>query len=76
MSITDHGTLALTCSNCGHQAEKTLGWVRENSRFICAGCQHTVEFDGKAIIDQVEREIEKAGLRLNREIERINRRQK
>ena len=65
-------TISLTCSNCGHQAEKTLGWVRDNRQFVCAGCQHTVEFNGLALADEVAREIEKAQTDLNRTIQRLN----
>ena len=76
MSITDHGIIALTCSNCGHQAEKALGWVRGNSRFTCAGCQQAVEFDGEAIVEKVSRQIERARAHLYRAVQRINRRLK
>lgn len=75
MSTTDT-SIGVTCSNCGHETEKTLGWLREHTHFICAGCQHTVEFDGLALADEVQREIEKAQLDLNRTVKQLNRRLK
>lgn len=70
---TTNESIGLTCSNCGHQAEKPLGWLRLNNQFPCPGCGDTVEFDGKAILDEVERVIEQAKARLGRTVERINR---
>ena len=53
-SIFNSQTLQINCPGCGKLNEKTVGWLRSNSTFPCAGCKVEIEinsedFDNKLI---------------------------
>ena len=41
----DHSELTLACPNCGHQVQKSIGWLKRNDQFVCLGCRETVSLE-------------------------------
>jgi transposase-like protein len=46
--LFDDQCIEIPCSDCGHEEQKTIAWIRANDRYSCSSC-------GAAIILQSEK---------------------
>ncbi len=46
----------LSCPQCQRKVKKTIGWIKQNTQFVCAGCGSIVKLKK----DQFIRELTKA----------------
>ena len=38
-------SISFSCSGCGHEAKKSMQWLRANDEFICPACGGTVSLE-------------------------------
>ena len=58
-NLLDNLDLEITCTNCNSKTKKTIGWIKNNSEFICA-CGTRIHLDASQFrtqIAEVERSI-------------------
>lgn len=36
---------AVPCPKCGHETEKSIGWLKANHALTCAGCGDVIAYD-------------------------------
>ena len=73
MSTTEAAVFTVTCPNCGQQAEKSLAWLHEDGHFVCAGCGTGTQFDGPAILKEMQGDFSEGKAQIARQIARLNR---
>lgn len=73
MSTTNQPVFTVTCPNCGKETEKSLAWLEEDGHFSCAGCGNSMQFDGPAILKEMQADFSEGKAKLAGEIARNNR---
>jgi hypothetical protein len=66
LSILDRNPIELTCPQCGHKHQKTIGWLKANDNFACV-CGINIVLDTDEFVKSL-REIDDALDRIPRNI--------
>lgn len=57
MKANRNAKLPITCPNCSHKFEKTLGWLESNDNFACpTDCGNT--FDTNQLIGKIDKSLQ------------------
>lgn len=72
MSTTDNACFEITCPSCGQKTEKSLAWLKEDGNFTCPACGTSVQFDGPALLNEMQPDLSEGIAKLRRQIAEIN----
>ena len=52
--LINNATIGLRCKNCGHVTDKTVGWVKNHTEFVCA-CGARITLDTEEFIRDADK---------------------
>ena len=69
MNLFDNAELAIPCPQCGHEAEKTIGWLKSHEQMTSPGCGSVIALDSAELkkgIEAAEKSLRDFGRNLSR----------
>lgn len=58
-SIFDDRKIDVPCPQCRHKNSKALGWLRNNTKLVCGGCNVAITLDNEKLVSGLD-EADKA----------------
>lgn len=59
--LFDKREIDVPCPKCGHKNRKALGWLRDHTQIICAGCGVEITLENEKLrsgLDQADKAME------------------
>jgi len=66
-SLFDEQSLSIPCPQCGHETAQTIGWIKANGDFNCAGCGQAITLDSEELLGALN-EIDEIAAQIPRDI--------